>query len=184
MDTKPGHPSSGQLVEAPSSSEDPSVLLAWSARKIHPRVLAYVALVFVAFMLFAHFVVHSPDAVFALAAAAVGSVVPLLPGVLNRTEFQFTEGGLRRKTRKEQKREGGTYEEVFSWEELGHVVPQKHGFKFFKAFQSSGWFDAFWKLHISDRWSGEFQVEMEDQPRVREVLSSQSIPMGDPKKLP
>lgn len=158
--------------------------MTWSARKIHPRTIGYVILVFLAFILVAHFLVHSPEAVLALATAAVGSIVPLLPGVLNRTEFQLTEEGLLKRTPKEQKKKTGAFSQLFSWSELSHLVPRKDGFKFYKTLEASGWLDRFWKLYISDRWTGEFQVEKEDRPRVEEFFSAREIPLRNPRKLP
>lgn len=167
---------------AEPTGKESTVLLSWSARKIQPVVVVQVILVFLAFILMAHFLFHSREAIIALAAAAVGSLVPLLPGVMTRTEFRLTDRGLESASPGKEGR--GEPRELFTWDELSHLVPGKDGFKFYKSFEASGWWDRFRKNHISDRWSGEFQVEKEDRPRVAELLQERAIPMARPEKLP
>ena len=80
------------------AGEGPAILHEWSARKVQPRVVVYVALVFVVFMALAYFVFDSMTGVKGLALASVGAIVPLIPGVLNRTEYRSTEAGIESRT--------------------------------------------------------------------------------------
>jgi len=157
-----------------SKSEDPAILHSWTARKLQPEVVLYVLAVFIGFIALALFVFHSSEAVFALAATAVGSIVPMIPMVLNRTEFQMTEVGLRKRTVSE--KEPKAFKEVFSWEELSYTVPVKHGFKFFKRFEATNRISTFWKTHLTEGLSGEFQVESGERDAVLEVLAHYDIP--------
>ena len=76
------------------SQTDDRALHEWSARKLQPIILVYVAGVFIAMMAVAQFAVHSPAAVKALALAAIGSFVALLPGVAGKVEYRLTRAGL------------------------------------------------------------------------------------------
>ena len=77
--------------------DPPEVLYHWSARKLNPIVLLYVAAVFVVFILVAYFVLHSMTAVKALAMAAVASIIPLVPAVISRVEYRLNERVLERR---------------------------------------------------------------------------------------
>jgi len=157
-----------------SKSEEKTTLHNWKARKLQPVVILYVIAVFLGFIAVAFFVFHSTEAVFALATTSVASVVPLLPGVLTRLEYQFTEAGLRKGSAKATK--DRTFKEVFTWEELSHVVPTKQGFKFFRVSEGTGRFRRFWETHLSEKGSGEFHVEPRDREEVLSVLAHHGIP--------
>ena len=155
------------------ANDDPEVLFQWSARKVRPIVLLYVAAVLVAMMLFSYFVVHSMAAVKALAITAVASMVPLVPAVLSRVEYRITGQGLdRRSVNKEQPRE---FENVFELDQLSYVVPMRHGFEFYRPLNESNPLLRFWKAHVSDAYSGEVHVERADRERVVEILDRYGI---------
>ena len=65
-------------------NQESAVIYQWSARKIQPIVVVYVALVFLGFIAMSFFVFHSRDAIKALIVTGVGSVFSLLPSVLTR----------------------------------------------------------------------------------------------------
>jgi len=156
--------------EAPVAPGDrPVILHRWTARKLHPIVLVWTALVFLAFIALAVFVLHSPAAAKALVLAAIGFLVPLVPGVVARSEYRLTDEGLERRTvsRKEER----TFEDVFRWSQLDRVVPMRHGFKFTKRLDEPRRLQRFWKTHLSDRFSGEVHVESGDRERVMAILS-------------
>lgn len=154
-------------------NDEAAVLLSWTARKVQPVVLAYVLAVFLAFIALAFFVFHSTEAVFALATTAVGSLVPLTPMVMSRVEYQFTEAGLRKRPVKE----GNTdaFKEAFSWDEVARITPMKHGFKFFKRVEAKNRLVRFWKTHLSEGMSGEFQVEQGERDAVTEIIARQNL---------
>ena len=157
-----------------ANSDEPEVLFQWSARKLNPIVLLYVATVFMVFILVAYFVLHSMSAVKALAMAAVASMVPLVPVVTSRVEYRLNERVLERRPQTDKKPK--EFETVFQTDELSHVVPMRHGFKFYRPLDESNLLRRFWKLHVSDRYSGEVQVEKADRERVLGVLSDLGVP--------
>ena len=161
-----------------SDHETPGVLHQWSARKLHPIIVFYVFAIFAVLIAISYFVVHSMPAVKGLAIAALGSIVPLLPGVINKTEYQLTESGLEKRLLDRKKpRE---FKDVFRWENLSHVVPIKHGFKFFNPINETNPIRRFWKTHISDSHSGEFRVETEDRETVLDILNKRDVPLTKP----
>ncbi len=158
---------------ATAANDDPEVLYQWSARRMSPIVLLYVALVFVAFIAVSHFVFHSPTAVKTLAMTAVAVIVPLVPAVLGRDEYRITDGRLEhRSVNKEKPRE---FENVFELDQLSSIVPMRHGFKFYRPLNESNPFRRFWKTHVSDAYSGEVHVERADRERVAEILDRYGI---------
>ena len=158
---------------AAAADDQSEVLFRWSARKMQPIVLLYVAAILVAMMLFSYFVVHSMAAVKALAMTAVASMVPLVPAVLSRVEYRITGQGLdRRSVNKEQPRE---FENVFELDQLSYIVPMRHGFKFYRPLNESNPFRRFWKTHVSDEYSGEVHVERANRERVLEILNRYGI---------
>ncbi len=155
------------------ANDHPEVLYQWSARKLHPIVLLYVAAVFGGFIVLSHFVLHSGTAAKTLAMAAVGSLVALVPAMLQKVEYRVIEKGLEK--RPVGKGDAREFEIVFVWGELGHVVPMKHGFKFYKPLNESNPVRRFWKAHVSDAYSGEVHVGTADQARVLEILADHGI---------
>lgn len=152
----------------------------WMARGLRPVVAVYVSGVFAGFMALAHFVVHSPEGVKALALAAVGSLASLIPSMLARVEFRLTKTGLER--RRLSPKEPREFEEVFLWGDLNHMAPTGSGYKFYKRGRPSNRWRRFLKLSISGRESGEFQVDPEDRERVEAIISRQGIPTSKPRK--
>ena len=108
-----------------------------------------------------------------LAMTAVAAIVPLVPTVLQKVEYRSTEDRLeKRPLGKEEARE---FERVFRWGELSHVLAVSNGFKFYKPLGESNPFVRFWKLHVSDKYSGEVHVEKQDQKRVNELLKELGV---------
>ena len=158
----------------PTADNQPEVAYQWSARKLQPIILLYVAVVFVAMIALAYFVVHSLTAVKALAMTAVAAIVPLVPTVLMRVEYRLTGETLDRRPVDSEKPRA--LEELVRLDQLSHIVPMRHGFKFYKNLKEPNPLRRFWKLHVSDKYSGEVHVEKQDQRRVSELLAQHGIP--------
>lgn len=156
---------------AEADRDDPVALDQWAARKIQPIVVLYVVAVFAVFMALSLFVFHSDEAVKALAIALVGAGVATIPGLVERVEYQLTDSGLARRPLKT--KNPGPFRDVFRWEELNHIVPMKHGFKYFKTPKETNPLRRFWKQHISDRYSGEVHVERSDLDRILATVERQ-----------
>jgi hypothetical protein len=149
-----------------SGREEPAVLDRWSARKISPIVVFYVAAVFAAFIALSLLVFHSADAVKALLIAAVGTVAATAPSVMEKVEYRMTGLGIEKRVKK--RKDPGRFKDVFRWNELSHIVPMKRGFKYYKTMNEKNPLRRFWKMHISDQFSGEVQVGKTDLERVVE----------------
>jgi len=145
-------------------SDEPEVLCSWSARAVQPVVLLCVTAVFVGFILIAHFVVHSKEAVIALALASVGAIVPLVPLVSRRIEYRLTPDEIQK--RKPEKGESGEFSSIVRLDRLVRIVQVRNGFKFFRQLDEPNPFKRFWKLHLSDAHSGEIHVEKTDRDEV------------------
>ena len=164
------------MTEGPTVPDDPetTVLESWSARTLHPTVLLGVVGVFAAFTALGFFVFHSRDAVKALLFAAVGAVFAALPMVLSKIEYRLTPSGLDKRPLATRKRT--PFREVFRWNELTHVARTRHGFTFRKDLDELNPLRRFWKLHVSDRYSGEVHVERADVDRVLEAVEARGVP--------
>jgi hypothetical protein len=158
-----------------SSSHGSEVLASWSARRVPPVVVLYVVLVFAGFMAIAHFVVHSPTAVKALAIAAAGAAIATLPSVLERIEYRLTASGVEKRAVRANDPPG--FEEAFRWDELTRIVPMRRGFKYIKMVPETNALRRFWNLHISDEYSGEIHIEKPDLDRVLDL--SRKLPDTD-----
>ena len=145
----------------------------WTARKVRSIVLFYIVAVFTAFIVFSHFVFQSPEAVKALVLAAVGTLVATVPSVTGKVEYQLTESGIEKRTVKEDPDE---YHEIFSWVQLERVVPMRHGFKYFKYLDETNALRRFWKLHLSDEYSGEVHAERDDRDRIIGLVEQRIVP--------
>ena len=153
--------------------DEPDVLYAWTARSLHPVVVAYVLGVFLAFIVLAHFAFRSPAAVKSLALAAVTFVVPLLANVVNRIEYRLTAAGLEKRPLRS--RNPRDFKEVFRWEQLDRVLPARHGFKYRKTLGAAGSWRRFWRAHLSDAHSGEFHVEARDRAAVLAIFTGRGF---------
>lgn len=154
------------------------VLYQWSARKIRPIVLLYVAAVFGVMMAVSYFLIHSLASVKALALGAIAFIVPLIPSVMSKNEYRLTASGLDKRPLK--RKDPQDFKEVFRWDQLSHVVPISHGFKYYKPVDGSHRVRRFWKTHISDSYSGEFHAEAADRDEVLRILASRGIPTSRP----
>jgi hypothetical protein len=151
------------------TGDEPKVLYQWSARKMQPVVLAYVAAVFAAFIALAFFAFHSMTAVQALALTAVAAIVPLVPSVLQRVEYRLTDHAIERRLYgAEPPRE---FECLVRRVEMSRIVPLRHEFKFYKSLDEPNPLKRFWRLHVSDAYSGEVHVERADRERVQGELA-------------
>jgi hypothetical protein len=156
-----------------SNGDSPEILDRWSARKVQPVVIVYLLGVFAAFIAASLVIFHSPDAVKALLIAAVGAVTATLPSVLSRVEYRATSSAIeKRSVDKHNPRE---FEEVFRWDELSRIVPVRHGFKYSKKTIEANSLRRFWRLHLSDRYSGEIHVEKRDLERVLGLIERQGM---------
>jgi len=162
-------------VEAMAVNDgEPEVLCHWSARKIQPVILLYVGMVFVVFMVLAYFVFHSTEAVKALAATAFAALLPLTLGINSRLEYRLTELGLERRRLESKPKD---FKDVFRLERLSHIVRIRYGFKYYLPLDEPNPLRRFWKVYVSDKYSGEVHVETADKEGVFEVLTRYGIPI-------
>ncbi len=147
--------------------------LNWTARKMSPIILFYVALVFIAFIAISYFVFHSMAAVKTLLFTAVGSIVTLLPMIFSRFEYRLTAQKLEYRTinKKEQK----PFKVLFLSNQLSHLIKVKSGFKFYLIFKEKNPIRRFWKKHISDKYSGEIKVDKEEMLKIRRAFENLEI---------
>jgi hypothetical protein len=157
-----------QRATTVSSQDESGVLDQWSARKLRPIILLYVAVVFAAFMVPAYFMFHSLTAVKALAFSGIGGLVSLFPSVIAKVEYRLSESGLA--TRPVNKKNPGPFKNRFQWDQLSHFVATKNGFKYHKLMNESKPIRRFWKSRISDEFSGEIHVEIKDRERILQIL--------------
>jgi len=146
----------------------------WTGRPIRPVIGLYVAAVFLVFMALAYFVFDSMDAVVALFFSAVGGLVALVPGMVSRIEYSLTENGLEKRNLTGHRSQEFT--EVFSWEELSHVVPTASGFKYYKQMPATNPLRRFSRLHLSSHYSGEVYAEGPDRRRVLAGVEAKGVP--------
>ncbi len=158
--------------------EGPQLEHTWTARPVRPITALYVLVVFLVFMAVAQFVVHSREAVVALAMAAFGAVVSLIPGITSRIEYKLSDGGLAK--RRIQAKESREFEDLFLWDELSHLTPTKTGFKFYKNTVGSGPLRRFIDLHFLSGHSGEFHAEEGDRERILALIQKREIPTLPP----
>ena len=165
--------------ESVSNGHGAEVLDRWSARKVPPVVLLYLAAVSAACILLAHFVFHSGEAVKGLVIAAIGAIGVATPGVLEKVEYRLTESGIDK--RKADPKKPGEFKNVFRWDQLSHIVPMKHGFKYYNVLNETNSLGRFWKTHLSDNYSGEIHVEKRDLDRVLGLVERQRMatPVAD-----
>jgi len=153
--------------------EDSEVLCRWAARKMQPIVLLWVALVFLALIVVAYFAFHSVTGVMALFLGAVAYLTPLIPMVLNRLEYRLTEQKIEKRTFGEAN--PSEFADVVELGQLSHVVPIRFGFKFYKPLDERNVFRRFWKLHVTDEYSGEVRVEKADQELVFSISRDRGV---------
>ena len=158
--------------------ESPGFEHTWTARRVRPVTAVYVVAVFLAFMALAFFVFDSMDAVKALGGTALAALVSMAPGLLSRVQYRLTDSGLGKRPFKP--KAPGEFKELFSWDELSHVVPTGTGFKFYKIVEPSGAIRRFMKRHVLAGYSGEFHVEDQDVADVRALLEERKIPISRP----
>ena len=131
-----------------------------------------------AFLRWASDYFHHPigDVVLGTLPAALRAGKPL--PAAGESRWRLTESGLEKRLMN--KKKPRDFKRVFEWGELDHVVPTKNGFKFYKPVGDSNPVRRFWNKHISDAFSGEFQVETEDRAVVLEILAGHGIPVSKP----
>jgi len=171
---------SGRSGQAEPFSKNPQEFC-WIARKLHPAILLQVLLVFAAFMAVSQFVFQSSGAVKSLALAAIAAIISLLPQALARFEYRADEAGVERRSISRKK--GQAFGKVFSWEELSHMVPTRQGFKYFLRLDESSRLKRFFKMNISDKYSGEIHVEAKDRNRIRDLLANKDVPVRTRRKI-
>lgn len=161
----------------PTEAEQ-EILLEWSARKVRPIILVWLALIFLVAMAGVWFTVHTREAVMALLAAGAAAIGSAVPGVVNRIGYRATVDVLEKlPPSKKKKREFVT---VFRWDELSHVRPGKYNVKYFKHLAEPNVLRRFWKLHISDSYSGEFHMEAENRDEILAMLERLGVATARP----
>lgn len=152
---------------------DPEIQIDWTARKLQPIVLLYVAAVFVVLIAVVILVFDSMNAVKALALTAVAAVVPLVPSVLAKVDYRCGGGLLEQRPHNE--KEPQDFEAIVRLDELSHIKPMRHGFKYYRPVDETNPLVRFWKLEFSDQYSGEVHVEPDDQEKVMELMRRQGV---------
>jgi len=145
----------------------------WAARTLQPIIVFYVAVIFLASMALTYFIFDSITGVKALAMAAFAAIVSLLPGLVSRVEYRLSRTGLDKRSLNEKKSQA--FKNVFRFEQLSHIVPLKHGFKYYKTLKEPNVFKRFWKLYISNAHSGEIHLETKDRERILKLLADQGL---------
>ena len=154
-------------------NKNPDIFHRWSARKMSPVILFYVALVFIVFIAFSHFIFHSKAAVKALVLTAVGSLLPLYVTSIGRVEYRLTGKGLeKRQVKKENTAE---FIEVFNFEQLDHIVRTRRGFKYYFRLEEGGSLKRFLMKYFSDKYSGEVHIKKDDQEKVFEFFDQKKM---------
>lgn len=154
-------------------SRRPSGDIRWTARPVRPAVAVYVLCVFVAFMALAWFVFDSAEAVGALAASALASLVALAPMLARRVEYRLDGRGIFR--RRVRPREESEFTLLCSWDDLVRLEPTAAGFKYFRQLPEAGSWTRFVMRHVSDRYSGELHVEPADRSDVTRTIAGHRI---------
>jgi len=145
----------------------------WSAHKVPPSIIIYVALIFLVFIAVSYFGFRSPEAVKALIFTAIGSIVPLVPVILTRVEYRLTREKL--ESRIIRKNNQKPFNTLFLLDQLSHIVKSHGGFKYFKEFKEDKPSRRFWKKHFSDQYSGEVKLEKEDALRIISAFEQYGI---------
>lgn len=154
-------------------TDETRIVCQWTARRMQPVILLWVAGIFLGSILIALLVFHSVTGVRELAIAAVAVLVPLVPSVLSRVEYRLDEVGLEQRPVNE--RSPKEFAAVFRLEKLSHVKPVRHGFKFYRPVDETSRWRRFWKLHLSDAYSGEVHVDPTDRDRVLGALAGLGV---------
>ena len=149
------------------------VVCYWSARRMSPKVMLYVAIVFILFIAVSYFGFHSVTAVKGLTYTALASIMSLIPMVFTRAEYRLTQESL--EYRPIRKKEQKPYKTLFLLDQLSHVVKIDSGFKFYLILKERNSILRFWKKHISDHYSGEVRLENKDTERVMTTLDKYGI---------
>ncbi len=155
------------------TEKESGIVYYWSARKMQPKVVIYVAIVFLAFIVVSYFGFHSISAVKTLALTAVGAIVPLIPMLTSRIEYQLTEQKL--EFRAVRKKQNKVYKTLFYLDKLSYVVQISTGFKFYLIFNEPNFIKRFWKKHIIDNYSGEVKIEKADLLNIINKLKDYGI---------
>lgn len=146
-----------QIIEAESEWH-------WTARKMSPRVILYVAIVFIAFIVLAYWGFHSLTAVKTLVFTALAYILSVLPMVFGRVEYQLSTHKLESRQIKKQ---GSTpYKTLFKLEKVSHLVKSSDSLKYYLNFEEPNQFYRFFKKHFSDRYSGEIKVAPKDSAQI------------------
>lgn len=156
-----------------TSSDGSTTLNCWSARRVRPVVVLYIVVVFAAFIVAAQFIFRTPEAVKALVMAAVGAVAATIPGVIGKVEYRATTSGVEQ--RKLDEKKPGQFEKTFCWSQLSHIVPMRHGFRYYRVMDETHPIRRFWKLHVCGHFSGEIHVERHDLDRILELVERRGI---------
>lgn len=145
----------------------------WSVRKISPKILLLIAIVFLIFIAIAYFGFHSTNAVQALIYSALGSIVTLLPGVFTFLEYRLSKEKL--EYRPIRKKSQKSYKTIFLVKELSHLVKTADGVKYYLKFSENNSIRRFWKKHISDKYSGEVKIPNNDTSKILDTFKNYGV---------
>jgi hypothetical protein len=155
------------------NEKDSNAAYYWSARKVPPKIILYVSVVFIIFIAVSYFGFHSINAVKALAITALISILSFAPGIFNRIEYRLTKQALEYRPMK--KKEQEPYKILFLLDQLSHIVQIENGFKYYLTLNESNPFRKFWKKYMSDKYSGAVNLEKADNKRILSTLDQFGI---------
>lgn len=148
---------------------DTPIEYSWSARKIAPKIILYVLLIFLIFILISYFGFHSINAVKALLISGFGYLISLLITAYTRIEYKLTKDKL--ENRPINKKNPKPFKTLFRLDEIDHLKPINSGFKYYLTLNNKN----FWNKHISYKYSGEIKLEKVDRERITSAFKNLSI---------
>ncbi|MDX1828667.1 MAG: hypothetical protein R3342_03880 [Lutibacter sp.] len=155
------------------TEKNPAIEYYWSARSMSPKIILYLAIVFIIIITITYFGFHSLTAVKTLAFTAFGFILSIIPKIFTRIEYRLTPQKL--ESRIVSKKEQKPYKTLFLLDQLSYIVKIDNGFKFYLVLKEKNLISLFWKKYISDRYSGEVRLEKKDTERIINTLKKYGI---------
>jgi hypothetical protein len=145
----------------------------WSARKMSPKVILYVAIIFIAFIALAYWGFHSLAAVKTLFFTALAYILSVLPIVFSHLEYRLSAQKL--ESRQVKKQDPKPYKTLFQLAEVSHLVKSSGSLKYCLNFEEANRFHRFFKKHFSDRYSGEIKLAPKDSEQIIAALKGLGV---------
>ena len=156
-----------------NKNENNSEVLYWSARKMNPKIILYVAIIFFIIIAVIYFTFYSISAIKALTYTALGTIVSLVPGVLSSVEYRLTIQKLEYRPIK--KGEEKPYKILFFMNQLSYIVQIESGFKYYLTLNEKKSLRRLYKKYFSDHYSGGVRIEKNDTERIMTYFKTHGI---------